>query len=97
MQHCLKEWKTGRFVSVELKADRQLRMYDSHLQGLLEYARRAPKRLRDFQADWFEFGRTYAGVVPEDDTPYQAITQADRIRPDTPDHSTDAGSAPEGN
>ncbi|KAG8695189.1 hypothetical protein FRC08_007978 [Ceratobasidium sp. 394] len=97
MQHCLKEWKTGRFVPIELKADRQLKMYDSHLQGLLAYARRAPKRLQDFQAEWFEFGRAYAGVTPEDDEPYQAITQADRIRPDTPEDDTDAraqGSAP---
>ncbi|KAG9092513.1 hypothetical protein FRC06_011893 [Ceratobasidium sp. 370] len=77
MQHCLKEWRTGRFIAIELKADRQLKMYDSHLQGLLAYARRAPKRLWDFQADWYEFGRAYAGATPDDNEPYQEIIQAD--------------------
>ncbi|KAG9086589.1 hypothetical protein FRC06_003020 [Ceratobasidium sp. 370] len=51
MQHCLNGWRTGWFIAIELKADRHLKMYSLHLQGLLMYARRAPKQLRDFQAD----------------------------------------------
>ncbi|KAF8597477.1 hypothetical protein BDV93DRAFT_562284 [Ceratobasidium sp. AG-I] len=64
MQHCLQEWGTGRFGSLDLNASRQLKMYESHLNGLL--------------AD-------YAGALLEEDELYQATTQANQIRPDTPD------------
>ncbi|KAG9094882.1 hypothetical protein FRC06_010371, partial [Ceratobasidium sp. 370] len=83
MQHCISEWSTGRFVSKELNAGLQLKMYESHLTGLLQYTKSTPKRLLDFRGKWFWFGVDYAGPRPEDE-PYQAITQADQVRPDTP-------------
>ncbi|KAG9084905.1 hypothetical protein FS749_004840 [Ceratobasidium sp. UAMH 11750] len=84
VQHCIKEWKTGRHVTCELNAGKQLKIYDAHLQGLLEYAKPAGKRLRKFQREWFKYGLDYASTLPEDDGPYQPITLADQVRPDTP-------------
>ncbi|KAF8595285.1 hypothetical protein BDV93DRAFT_564522 [Ceratobasidium sp. AG-I] len=85
MQHCLQEWGTGRFGPLDLNAGKQLKMYESHLKGLLAYAKKAPKRLHEFQEKWFWYGVDCAGVSLEEDEPYQATTRADQIRPDTPD------------
>ena len=52
-QHCIQEWKTGRYRPIDLKADKQLRMYDCHLKGLLGYTKLAGKRLADFREEWF--------------------------------------------
>ncbi|KAG9085705.1 hypothetical protein FRC06_003489, partial [Ceratobasidium sp. 370] len=55
MQHCIKEWKTGRFVALQLNTGKQYRIYEVHLKGLLAYAKSAPKQLSDFQAEWFRY------------------------------------------
>ncbi|KAG9082182.1 hypothetical protein FRC06_005184, partial [Ceratobasidium sp. 370] len=49
MQHCISEWSTGCFVSKELNAGLQLKMYELHLTGLLQYAKSALKQLLDFR------------------------------------------------
>ncbi|KAG8762029.1 hypothetical protein FRC11_011595 [Ceratobasidium sp. 423] len=84
MQHCIGEWKTGCFISRELNAGQQLKVYEAHLKGLLEYARPAPKRLLRFRREWFWFGVAYSGVPLGEEQPVQPITRADRVRPDTP-------------
>lgn len=56
MQHCIGEWKTGSLVPRDLNAGRQLKVYEAHLKGLLEYAKPAPKRLLGFRREWFWFG-----------------------------------------
>ncbi|KAG9082800.1 hypothetical protein FRC06_004856, partial [Ceratobasidium sp. 370] len=89
MQHCIKEWKTSRHVTRQLNAGKQLKVYDAHLKGLLQYAKRATRRLNKFQHAWFKYGVEYAGTLPEDEEPYQPITEADHVRPDTP--MADAG------
>ncbi|KAG8762508.1 hypothetical protein FRC12_008984 [Ceratobasidium sp. 428] len=89
MQHCLGEWKTGRRVEAALNAGTEARIYDAHLKGLLEYAKPAPGRLRDFRADWYKYCVDYASEAHEDDdAPVQPITRADRVRPDSPHRST---------
>ncbi|KAG8691598.1 hypothetical protein FRC09_011583 [Ceratobasidium sp. 395] len=89
MQHCLGEWKTGRRVEAALNAGTEARIYDAHLKGLLEYAKPAPGRLRDFRADWYKYCVDYASEVHEDDdAPVQPITRADRVRPDSPRRAT---------
>ncbi|KAF8598609.1 hypothetical protein BDV93DRAFT_512334 [Ceratobasidium sp. AG-I] len=84
MQHCIEEWKPRRFVPLDLKADRQLRMYDSHLKGLIECAKPAGKCLAGFQETWFWHGLDHAGVGAKNDELYQSIIRANQIRPDTP-------------
>ncbi|KAG8735485.1 hypothetical protein FRC10_010465 [Ceratobasidium sp. 414] len=91
MQHCISEWKTGRFIKRDLNIKKQHKMYQSHLKGLLEYAKPASKRLKDFQKEWFWYSVDYAGAsIENDDAPYQSITRADRVRPDTPEPGTNA-------
>ncbi|KAG9118836.1 hypothetical protein FRC07_006454 [Ceratobasidium sp. 392] len=85
MQHCIKEWKTGRREQITLKATKQLKMYRSHLEGLLVYADTAAGRMEKFRREWYEYGIAYAGVTPENDQPYQEVTRANQIRPDSPD------------
>ncbi|KAG8771962.1 hypothetical protein FRC12_003314 [Ceratobasidium sp. 428] len=88
MQHCIGEWKTGRRVEIALNAGTESRIYDAHLKGLLEYAKPAPGRLRDFRSEWFKYCVDYASERHEDDdAPVQPITQADRVRPDSPHRS----------
>ncbi|KAG9097317.1 hypothetical protein FRC06_007682 [Ceratobasidium sp. 370] len=87
MQHCIKEWSTGRFVAQALDGAKHLKMYKSHLKGLLEYVKPTSKWLLEFRRTWFWYTVDYAGATLEDE-PYQAITWADQVCPDTPDGET---------
>ncbi|KAG8709608.1 hypothetical protein FRC08_018231 [Ceratobasidium sp. 394] len=87
MQHCIGEWKTGRYVPKELNVDTQRKMYDAHLAGLLNYGKLKPDELKQHRIDWF---CDYAGGTLEDDEPYQAVTWADRVSPDAEDPNDDA-------
>ncbi|KAG9088243.1 hypothetical protein FRC06_002157, partial [Ceratobasidium sp. 370] len=92
MQHCIEEWQTGRWIKIELNVDEQRKSYESHLLGLLEYAKKAHTRLCGFQEAWFKYGILHAGAAYEpEQVPYQPITRADQIREDTPV----GGTAPE--
>ncbi|KAG9120339.1 hypothetical protein FRC07_004204 [Ceratobasidium sp. 392] len=55
MQQGLREWKTGRYVPITLKASKQQKMYKAHLQGLPVYAETAAARLHNFQRDWYKY------------------------------------------
>ncbi|KAG9124669.1 hypothetical protein FRC07_010700 [Ceratobasidium sp. 392] len=88
-QHCIKQWKTGRSIKVDLSASKQLTMYRRHLEGLLLYKKQAPGRFNEFRRDWFWYGADYGGVPFKDEAPDHGITWADRIRPDSPDHARD--------
>ncbi|KAG8700653.1 hypothetical protein FRC08_004580 [Ceratobasidium sp. 394] len=89
MQHCISEWKTGRYVPKELNIDTQRKMYEAHLAGLLNYGKLQPDELKKHRIDWFWYAVDYAGGALEDDEPYQAITWADRISPDVADPDDD--------
>ncbi|QRW13183.1 hypothetical protein RhiLY_12182 [Ceratobasidium sp. AG-Ba] len=84
MQHTIEEWKTGHRVAKELDAKVQLKMYESHYRGLLAYQEEAPGRFLDFQEDLFQYGMDYAGVSEDLHEPYQPITRASDIWPDSP-------------
>ncbi|KAG9105514.1 hypothetical protein FRC07_009223 [Ceratobasidium sp. 392] len=86
-QHCIKQWKTGRWIKVDLSASKQVTMYRRHLEGLLLYEERAPGRFKDFLKDWASYGVDYGGVPFENEAPDHGITWADRICPDSPDHA----------
>ncbi|KAG8726531.1 hypothetical protein FRC10_006999, partial [Ceratobasidium sp. 414] len=94
MQDCIEEWQTGQFKPRELNLTTQWSIFDAHLMGLLEYCRRAPRRLFDFQRRWFEDGMVNAGVEihrrEEGERFCQSITQAENVRPDTPEEPEDS-------
>ncbi|KAG9094019.1 hypothetical protein FRC06_011271, partial [Ceratobasidium sp. 370] len=56
MQHCIQEWSTGRFVATDLDANLQMKMYSSHLKGLLQYAQITSNRLLEFHEAWYKYG-----------------------------------------
>lgn len=56
MEFCISEWESGRFENLELDADEQQPMFDTHLAGLEEYAEIAAGRMDRFQQEWFQFG-----------------------------------------
>ncbi|KAG9122469.1 hypothetical protein FRC07_001129 [Ceratobasidium sp. 392] len=64
MQQCIKEWKTGRRVQINLRATKQLKMYRSHLQGLLLYAKTAPGRMEGFRRDWYKYSMRHTRERP---------------------------------
>jgi hypothetical protein len=53
MQHCLSEWRTGRYVPKELNVDKQRRIYKAHLAGLVNVGKDDAEKLRKMQIDWF--------------------------------------------
>ncbi|KAG9095831.1 hypothetical protein FRC06_009373 [Ceratobasidium sp. 370] len=73
----------------------QLDIYESHLKGLLAYKKKAPVRLAKFRDDWFWYGVDRASSSDHDE-PYQAITVADQIRPDTLTSDIDTQACAEG-
>ncbi|KAG9090919.1 hypothetical protein FRC06_000820 [Ceratobasidium sp. 370] len=94
MQDCIEEWQTGQFKPRELNLTTQRSIFDAHLMGLLQYRRRAPRRLSEFQRRWFEDGMVNAGVEihrhEEGEKFCQSITQAENVRPDTPEEPEDS-------
>ncbi|KAG8730809.1 hypothetical protein FRC10_002346 [Ceratobasidium sp. 414] len=53
MQHCISEWKTGRYIPKELNVNMQCKMYEAHLTGLQNYRQVKPDNLKQLQIDWF--------------------------------------------
>ncbi|KAG9081062.1 hypothetical protein FRC06_005864 [Ceratobasidium sp. 370] len=94
MQDCIEEWQTGQFKPRELNLTTQRSIFDAHLMGLLQYRRRAPRRLSEFQQRWFEDGMVNAGVEihqrEEGEKFCQSITRAENVWPDTPEESEDS-------
>ncbi|QRV96473.1 hypothetical protein RhiJN_24491 [Ceratobasidium sp. AG-Ba] len=79
MQHCLSEWKTGRYVPKELNVDKQRRIYEAHLAGLVNVGKEDPGKLRDMQINWFWYAVDYAGGSIEEEDPVQPVTWAGRV------------------
>lgn len=53
MQHCISEWRTGRYVSKPLNLEKHRKIYEAHLAGLTNVGKKDADKLHDMQVNWF--------------------------------------------
>ncbi|EUC56500.1 hypothetical protein RSOL_181270 [Rhizoctonia solani AG-3 Rhs1AP] len=88
IQCCIGEWEEGYFEKRPLSARYMLSLYVCHLKGLKEAEVKAPGRMAELRAKWYNDSLKASGALrtPKSKKFVQKTIRREDIRPDSPHH-----------